>query len=156
MIIWPLRGLGYLLEVLWVQNTRHVTSVDPLESQSSNQGGTDTATILGSEDLNRVIVVGVGLLRPVENLAQGHSATGLEVRVFVKHRPVGSNVAILVSLLLADGSNTTGRETSSASANEFGKAADELQLRAVADEVQPRGKGVIGLLKVFVRVPIWC
>lgn len=136
-----------------MKNTSQVPSLDPLECQRSNQRRTNTATILGSQDLNGILLLGVLLLGPVEDLAEGDGAAGLEVRVLVKDRAVGADVAGGVVLLLADGGDTAGREAGGAGADEFREAADELELGAGADDVELLGEGVVGLLEVLEGVP---
>lgn len=94
-------GLGIL-------DTSKLTLLDSLKRESGNQSGTNTATVLGSHDLNRVGVALALLLGPVQHLAKGLSAAGLEVGVLVKHRAVGTNVSSLVALLLANSGDTAG------------------------------------------------
>lgn len=139
-----------------MQDTSQVTSLDALQGQSSNEGGTNTATILRSKDLDGVLSLGVGLLGPVEDLSQSLGATGLEVRVLVKYRTVSTNVARLVVLLLADGGHTAGRQTSGTGANELGQAADQLELGGRAGDVETLEEAVERLLEVLPRIPASC
>lgn len=99
---------GSLHKVLRMQNTSHVALLDSLQSQRSNQCSTNTRTVLGSQDLNGVLIALVGLGGPIEDLTQGLGAAGLEVRVFVENGAVSANVGGLNILLLADGCDTTG------------------------------------------------
>lgn len=122
----PPHNISKLLVVLRVQHTSTVTSLDPLQRQSRDQRSTNTTAILGSQNLDRVLLLAAsGLLRPVEDLAESLGTAGLEVRVLVEDGTVSADVARGVVLLLADGRDTTGGETSSTSADELGKAADE-------------------------------
>lgn len=91
-----------------MQNTRNVTLLDALQCKSGNQRSTDTATVLGGQNLDRVLVSGVLLLGPVKDLAERQGTALLEVGVLVEDGAVGTNVASLVVLLLADSSNTAG------------------------------------------------
>lgn len=91
-----------------MQNTRHVALLNPLQGQRSNQRSANTRTVLGSQDLDGVLVTLVGLGGPVEDLTQSLGAAGLEVRVLVEHGAISANVGGLEVLLLADGGDTTG------------------------------------------------
>jgi hypothetical protein len=95
--------------ILWVQDTVQVALLNTLESKRGDQGGTDAAPVLGSQDLDGVLLDGVLLLRPVQDFAQGLCAAGLEVGVLVENRSVGTDVAGSVALLLADGGDSAGR-----------------------------------------------
>lgn len=126
----------YSSEVLRVQDTRQVTLLDALQRQRRDQRGPDTAAVLGGQDLDRVLLGLVLLLRPVEDLAQGLRPAGLEVRVLVEDGPVGAHVAALVALLLADGRDSAGRQAGRARADQLGCAADEFQLGPVGADVE--------------------
>lgn len=141
-----------LSEVLRAQDTSEVALVDPLQGQRSDQGCTDTRTVFGSEDLNGVLLVLAGFGGPVEDLAESHRATGLEVRVLVEDGAVSANVAGLVALLLADSSDTTRGQAGGAGANELSRPADELELGAVGLDVKLVKEEVKGLLKVLIGV----
>lgn len=91
-----------------MQDTCHVALVDSLESQGGNQGGTDTATILGRKNLDRVLFPLVLLGGPVEDLSEGLGSSGLEEGVFIEDGTVGTHVTAVVVLLLANSSDTTG------------------------------------------------
>lgn len=101
-------------EVLWVQDTVHVSLLDPLHRQGSDQSSTNTASVLGGENLDRIIFLGVRLLRPVQDLTKCLRATSLEVGILVENGSISTNVALLISFLLADGSNAAGGEASGA------------------------------------------
>jgi hypothetical protein len=144
----------YPLEVLRVQNTSAVASLDPLQRQRRNQRSTHTTAILSSQNLNRILLrTTSSLLGPVEDLAQGLGATGLEVRVLVEDGTIGADVAAGVVLLLTDGGDTAGREAGGAGANKLGEAADEFELAAVAGDVETAVEEVKGLLEVLEGVP---
>jgi hypothetical protein len=138
-------GLGIL-------DTSKLTLLDSLECKGSDQSGTNTATILSSHDLDRVGITLALLLGPVQHLTESLSATGLEVRVLVKHRSVGTNVSSLVTLLLADSSDTTGRQTCSTSTDKLGETADQLELGLVALEVELAAHQLSGLGQVLERI----
>jgi hypothetical protein len=142
-----------LFEILGVQDTGHVAFLDSLESKGGNEGGTNTATVFGSENLDRIFFLGVRFCRPVKNLPQGHSTTSLEMGVFVKHRTICTHVARLVSLLLAYSSHAACREASSACTNQLSKSADEFKLRESTLDVEPCDETVIRLLKILEWVP---
>ena len=137
-----------------MKDTGQVALVDSLECEGSNESSTYTATILSGEDLDRVFLLRVGLLRPVENLTQCLSTTGLEVRVLVEDGTVSTNVASCVVLLLADSGDTAGGEAGSACTDEFGQATDQLELTAVAVNVQAALEEILGLRQVLEGVPI--
>lgn len=139
-------------EVLRAQDSSEVALVDPLQGQRSDQGGTNTGTVFGSEDLNGVLLVLVGLGGPVEDLAEGLRATDLEVRVLVKYGAVSADVAGLVVLLLADGGDAACRQAGSSGADELSRSADELELWSVRLNVQLVKEEVKGLLEVLVGV----
>jgi hypothetical protein len=88
-------------------DSSQVTVLYPLQRQRRNERCTNTAAVLGGRKHNGILP-----RRPVENLAQGLSASGLEVRVFVEDGAVGANVAGGDVLLLADGCYAAGRESS--------------------------------------------
>jgi hypothetical protein len=79
-----LRTRGDSFVVLRVLNTSDVASLDALEGQSSDQSSTNTGTILSSQDLDGVFLLGVLLLGPIKNLAQSDSTSSLEVGVLVE------------------------------------------------------------------------
>jgi hypothetical protein len=139
-------------EILRVQDTSKVALVDPLQGQRSDQGGTDTRTVFGGEDLNRVFLGLAGLGGPVEDLAEGLRATGLEVRVLVEDGAVSADVAGLVVLLFADGCDAAGGQAGGTSTDELGRPADELELGSVGFDVQLVEEEVKGLLEVLVGV----
>lgn len=135
-----------------MKNASHVALLDTLQGQGSNQGSTNTRTVLSSQDLDGVLIVLVCLGGPVEDLAKSCSTTSLEVGVLVEHRAISTNMARRKVLLLADGCHTTGRQASSTSANQLSSAADELKLSSVGAQVQLVQEEVKGLLQVLVRV----
>lgn len=132
-----------------MQDASHVALLDALQGQGSNQSSTNTRTILSSQNLDRVLVVLVGLGGPVKDLAEGLSTTGLEVRVLVEDRAISSNMTGLEVLLLADGSYTTSRESSGAGADQLGSSADELKLGSVGAKVQLVQEEIKSLLEVL-------
>lgn len=135
-----------------MQNASQVALLDPLDRERSDESSSDTRTVLGSQDLDGVGVVGVGLGGPVEDLAQGLGATGLEVRVLVEDRAVGTDVGGLVVLLLADGGNTACGQAGGPGADKLGRLADELQLGQVGLEVQLVEEQIERLLEVLKRI----
>ena len=80
--------LGCLDEASRVLDTCHVPLLDALQSQSGNDSGADTTSILRSMQHNGIIGRG-----PIEDLAEGLSASLLEVWILLEHRPVCANVA---------------------------------------------------------------
>lgn len=138
-----------------MQDARQVALLDTLEGEGGDQSGADTAAVLGGEDLDGVLLLGVLLLGPVENLAQGLGAAGLEVGVLVEDGAVGADVAALVALLLADGGDAAGREASGAGADELGQAADELELGAVELEAELGDEEVVRLLEVLEGITVF-
>jgi hypothetical protein len=79
-------GLGDGLEhTLGVADTGSVALLDTLESESGDEGGADTGTVLGGHDLDRVVALAeslaVAAALPVEDLLECLSTTGLEVGV---------------------------------------------------------------------------
>lgn len=142
-----------LLVVLEAQDTGLVASLDALERQRGNQSRTNAAAVFGGENLDRVLVLGVLLLGPVENLTQSLGTAGLEVGVLVEDGTVGADVAIIVVLLLADGSNTTGREASGARTNKLSKAANEFALGSRGGNVELVAEEIGRLLEVLERIP---
>merc|ERR1712093_381559 len=120
----------YLLEILRVQNTRHIALLNPLQRQSSNQRRTNTRSILCSQNLDRVLLLTALLRRPIQNLAQRNSTASLEMRVLVEDRSVCSDVASLVVFLERDGGHTTGGKTCGAGTDQLGETTDEFQLWA--------------------------
>lgn len=135
-----------------MQDAGQVALLDALEGEGGNESGADTTTVLGSQDLDGVFLLMVGLLGPVEDLAQGLGAAGLEVGVLVEDGAVGANVGRLVALLLADGGDAAGREAGGAGADELGEAADELELGAGGLEAELGDEQVVGLLEVLEGV----
>lgn len=135
-----------------MQDTRDVALVDPLQGQRGDQRGTDTGTVFGSEDLNGVLLVLVGLGGPVEDLAEGLRATGLEVGVLVEDGAIGADVAGLIALLLADSGDTTCGQAGSAGADKLSRSADKLELWPVGLDVQLVEEEIKCLLEVLVRV----
>lgn len=140
--------------MLWVEDTRHVASLHTLQRQRRNQSSTNTATVLSSQNLDGVLGLGVSLLGPVENLLQSLGTTSLEVRVLVEDGAIRTDVARLEVLLLANSSNTTGRETSRTGTNKFGESAEKLELGTSALDLQLVGKQIQSLLEVLKRIPI--
>lgn len=129
-----------------MKDARQVALLHTLERECGNQSSAYATTVFGRQNLNRVLGRGVGLLGPVENLLESLRSTRLEVRVLVEDGAIGTNVAGLDVLLLANGSDTAGRETGGASADEFGEAADKLELGRSDLNVQLVGKQVQSLL----------
>lgn len=129
-----------------------ITLLNTLESQRGNQGGTDTASVLGSQDLDGVLLVGIRLLGPVQDLAQGRRATSLEVGVLVEYGAVGTDMARAVALLLADGGDAAGRETGGASTDQLGGAADQLELLVVGGDLELGLEQLVGLGQVLEGV----
>jgi hypothetical protein len=137
-----------------MQNAGQIASLGSLESQSGNESSSNTATILGRQDLYRVFLLRVGLLRPVEDLAQGLCATSFKVRVLVEDRSIGTDVAGFVILLLGDGCDTAGGKSSGAGSDELCQSSDQLKLRDSRSDIQLGLEGVKSLLKILKRVPL--
>lgn len=138
---------------LSILDTSKLALLNSLECKGSNQSGTNTATIFGSHDLNRVGLALVLLLGPVQHFAEGLSAAGLEVGVLVKHRTVSTNVSSLVTLLLADSGDTTSRETCGTGSDKFSQTADQLELGLIALEVELGAHQLGSLGQVLERIP---
>jgi hypothetical protein len=75
------------------------------------------------------------------------------VRVFVKHRPVGADMARGVPLLGADGSDAARRQPGRARANQLGGAADQLELGEAWADVQLGLEEIERLGEVLKGVP---
>lgn len=141
-------------KVLRVQDTGQVSLLDTLQGQCGNQRCTYTRSVLGGQDLDRVLVVLIGLGGPIKDLTQGRGATTLEVRVLVKDGAVGADVRCLEALLLADSGNAAGGQAGGPSADELGRLTDELQLGQVGSDVQLIEEEVEGLLEVLEGVAV--
>lgn len=149
-----------------MQDTRQVASLGSLESQSSNESSSNAATVLGRQDLYRVFILGVSLLRPVEDFSQSLCATSLEVRILVEDGSVSTNVAGFKLLLLANGRDTAGGKSGGSCSDELCQSSDQLKLRDRGSDVQLGLEGIKGLLKVLKGVPfiicqcqlvnVWC
>lgn len=79
-------GLGDGLEhTLGVADASGVAILDALESESGDEGGANTGTVLGGHDLDGVVALAerlaVAAALPVEDLLERLSTTGLEVGV---------------------------------------------------------------------------
>jgi hypothetical protein len=94
-------------EILRVQDTGEIALLNTLKSQRGNQGSADTASVLGSQDLDRILLVRILLLGPIQDLAQGRGTTSLEVGILVEDGSVGADMAGVVTRLLADSGNAT-------------------------------------------------
>lgn len=142
------------LKVLRMQNPMHIPLLDPLQRQRGNQRRADAAPVLGRQDLDWVLLLRVGLVGPVENLAQRGGAARLEVRVFVEDGAVGAHVARRVALLAADGGDAAGRQAGGAGADQLGGATDELELVLAGVDAELGVEEVGGFGEVvLVRVP---
>ena len=104
------RLVAELPEFFRVQDAVQVALPDALQSQRGNQRGAHATAVLRRQNLNGILLSGVLLRGPVQNLAERLGAAGLEVWVFVEHRAVRTYMARCVPLLDADGSHTTGRQ----------------------------------------------
>lgn len=144
---------AHLLKVLGVQNTSHVAGLDSLQGQRSNQSCTYTTAVFGSKNLNGILLLGVRLLWPVKNFAKSLRTAGLEVRVLVEDGTIGTNMARLEILLLADSRNTTGGEARSTGANKLGKSSNKLQLGSCADNAELGVEQIGSLLQVLKGIP---
>lgn len=142
-----------LFEVLRVLNTSQVALANTVQSQCSNERSTHTRTILSSQDLNRILFLGVLLVGPVQDLAQGNCTSLLEVGVFVENRSIGSDVAGLVTLLLCDCCDTTSGETGCSSADEFSQTTNEFQFRTVRNDAKLILEEVCSLGQVLKWIP---
>ena len=114
-------GLNHqtLFEVLRVQDTSKVSCLDALQSQRRNEGSPNATTVLGSQNLNGVLLLRILLLGPVKDLLESLRTSGFEVGRLVEDGAVGADVARLVVLLPADGRDAAGRQTGGAGANEL-------------------------------------
>jgi hypothetical protein len=139
--------------VFRVQHASKVACLDSLQGQSGNQSSTYTATVLSGENLNGVLLVGIRLLGPVKNLPKSLGSTSLEVGVLVEDGAVSANMARLVILLLADGSNTTSRKARSTSADKFSKSSNELQLGSCTGDAKLGVEQIKGLLQILKGIP---
>jgi hypothetical protein len=119
-----------------------------LHGESRNQSSTDTATILSSSDIDRVTLTS----GPIQDLAQSLSIPFLKVRVLIEDTAVGSNVAGLNFLLLADGSNAAGGKASSAGTDELSKMTAELQLGLGQSQGESLREKLMSLGKVLIRI----
>lgn len=118
-----------------MKDAGHVALIETLKRQGCNESCAHTATVLGCQNLNRILLPGILLLRPVKNLSERHGATSLEVGILVEDGTVSTNVASLVALLLANGGHTTCRETGGSGANQLSKPTDKLKLGAGGCEI---------------------
>lgn len=131
----------------------HVAILDALQSESGDQRSTHTTAILGSQNLDWVILIRVLLLGPIKDLSERLCTTGFEVRVLVKYRTVGANMARVIALLLADSSHSASRETGRPSTDEFGGAANKLEFWAIGVDVELVLEQFGCLRQVLERVP---
>jgi hypothetical protein len=142
-----------LFEVLGMLNSGQVALLNTLQCQRSNERGAHTRAIFGSQDLNRILFLGVFLIGPVQDLAQGNCTSLLEVRVLVKNRSIGSDVATLVILLLCDCCDTTSGETGCSGADEFSQTTNEFQFGEVSNEAELVLEEVGSLGQVLKWIP---
>lgn len=129
-------------------NTNHIPRLDPHSRQRRNNSSPNTGAILGSPDVDFVPLGG----GPIEDLAQGLGAAGLEVRVAVEDGAVGADVAGGDALFLADGGDAAGGEAGGAGADELGEAAAELEFGLGGADGEGAGEEVGGFGEVFVGV----
>ena len=113
-------------------DTSSDTILDTLNRQRRNQRSANTTSILSGQDLNGIFLA----LLPAEDLTQSLGATSLKVRVLVEDGSVGTDVGFSVVLLLTDGCDTAGRQTSSTGSDELGKTAEDLALGLSDGDVQ--------------------
>ena len=106
--------------VLGMLDPSQIPLLNSLKRQRSYESCTYTRPILCRQDLNGVLLLRRLLLRPVQDLPQGNSTTGFEMRVLVEDRSVSTDVACLIAFLLAYCSNATSREAGGSGSNEFG------------------------------------
>lgn len=137
-----------------MQDTGQITSLGSLESQSSNESSSNTATILSRQDLYRVFILRVGLLRPVEDFSQGLCATSLEVRILVEDGSVSTDMAGFIVLLLANGCDATGGKSGGSCSDELCQSSDQFKLRDRGSDVELGLEGIKSLLKVLKGVPL--
>lgn len=131
-----------------IADTGQITRLQALEGQGGNKGRSNTGSILGGQNADLVLFLGL----PAKDLAEGLGAAGLEMRVLGEDRAIGADVAGMHVLFLADGRDTAGRETGSASADELCEAADQLQLGLGGFDTEGFLEGVAGLLQVLEGV----
>ena len=112
-----LGGSSASKHTLGISDTCKVALLDSLQRQRGDQCSSDTGTILSGGDFDRVVFLSALLLGPIEDLTEGNSTSGLEVGVLVEYGTVGTNVSSLVTLLLTDSGNTTGREAGGTGSN---------------------------------------
>lgn len=141
--------VGGLEHTLSVTDTGVVALLNTLQSQGSDERGTNARTIFSGNDLNGVTLA----LGPVEDLAQGLSAAGLKVRVLVEDGAVSADVALGPALLLANCSNTAGRKAGGARTDQLSKATAQLELGLVENQAEPVLEQVLGLRQVLKWVP---
>lgn len=106
---------------LRIHDTDCMTFLDPLDRQRRDQCSTDTASVLGGQNLNLVFLS----LWPAKDFAQRFGPTCLEVRVLVEHGAVGADVAGGDVLLFADTSDSTGGKAGGAGTNELGQTTED-------------------------------
>lgn len=129
-------------------NADHIPLLDAHSRQGGRDGGADAGPIFGGPDVDAILLGG----GPIEDLAQGLGATGLEVRVAVEDGAVGADVAGVDALLLADGGDAAGREAGGARADQLGQAAAELEFGFRRPDGERVGHEVGGFGEVFVGV----
>lgn len=71
---------------------------------------------------------------------------------FVKYRTIGADVSSLVTLLLADGRDTTRTKSGGASTDELSQATEQLELGPVGLDTHLLDEDVMSLLQVLERI----
>ncbi|KAH3662458.1 hypothetical protein OGAPHI_005710 [Ogataea philodendri] len=98
----------------------------PISTNPCNDGGSNSRTVLGVLDLNRV-VFHVDTL-PSKHITQTLGSSLWEVWILEEDRSVGSNVGNLVVHLLADSRNTTDRQSGGSGTDELRKLSSKQSL----------------------------
>jgi len=137
-----------------MKDAMHVARLDTLQCQGSNERGAHTTSIFSSKDLNGILLPGICLLRPVQNLTQSLSTTSLEMGVLIEDGAVSSHMTCVITLFFANSCNTACRKTSSSGADELGSPADELKFWSIGINTQLVLEEVGGFRQVLIGVPV--
>lgn len=124
---------------------------DTLHSQGGDQGSTNTASILSRNHLDRILP---DRLVPTEDLTESVGATLLKVGVFVEDRTIGTDVARLDILHLADSTDTAGGKARSAGTDQLSEAANELTLGLGGIDLEFFLEQSMGFHQVLPRITI--
>jgi hypothetical protein len=141
MIRWPANLAFRAPCILWlvvlrVEHPGFVSGIDSLERQGGDKGGANAATVFGGKNFDGVLLTGVLLFGPVEDLFQGLGTPCLEMGVLVKDGSVGADMAPLIALLLADGSHSASRKPRSSCADKLSQPLDHHKLAWLGNNTQ--------------------